>query len=94
MKGYLQGAQTALSRMKLATSKDENGHGLLHKAVYYGHRDIVDWLIEKYPEALEVHDWVSKAGFTQKICNFFSPEKVAYLKKKSFFSLPWPNFPM
>ena len=40
-------------------SKDDNGHGLLHKAVYYGQRELVDYLLEKYPETLEVKDWVS-----------------------------------
>ena len=46
--------------MKLAVSKDENGQGLLHKAIFHGHRDIVDWLIDKYPEAMSVKDWVRK----------------------------------
>ena len=52
--------QSLLTRMKLAVSKDENGHGVLHKAVYYGHRDVVEWLVEKYPETMSVKDWVSK----------------------------------
>ena len=39
-------------------SKDENGHGLLHKAVYHGHTDIVYWLLENYPETVDVKDWV------------------------------------
>jgi hypothetical protein len=58
VKGDLKAVQSLMTRMKLAVSKDENGHGLLHKAVFHGHRDIVDWLIEKYPESLEVKDWV------------------------------------
>ena len=41
-----------------AVSKDENGHGLLHKAVYHGHTDIVYWLLENYPETVDVKDWV------------------------------------
>ena len=41
-------------------SKDDNGHGLLHKAVFYGQRELVDFLLDKYPETLEVKDWVSK----------------------------------
>ena len=40
-------------------SKDDKGHGLLHKAVFHGHREIVHWLIEKFPETTEVKDWVS-----------------------------------
>lgn len=64
-----------MTRMKLAVSKDENGHGLLHKAVFHGHRDIVEWLIEKYPETLDMRDWVSglssyreMTGVTSKKC--------------------------
>jgi len=59
VKGDLKSVQANMTRMKLAVSKDENGHGLLHKAVFHGHRDIVEWLIEKYPETLDVRDWVS-----------------------------------
>ena len=68
--------QALLGKKKLAISKDENGTGLLHKAVYYNHRyiricpsiqfemhsfcrDIVDWLVEKYPESMGVRDNVS-----------------------------------
>jgi ankyrin repeat protein len=57
--GDLTALQAQLTRRKLAISKDDNGYGLLHKAVYNGQRDIVEWLIEKYPESLEVKDWVS-----------------------------------
>ena len=39
--------------------QDENGTGLLHKAVYYNHRDIADWLMDKYPESMSVRDNVS-----------------------------------
>ena len=59
VKGDLPLVQSLLTRMKLAVSKDENGHGVLHKAVYYGHRDVVEWLVEKYPETMSVKDWVS-----------------------------------
>ena len=72
VKGDLRAVQSLMTRMKLAVSKDENGHGLLHKAVFHGHRDIVDWLIEKYPESLEVKDWVKKKHIfplvSKKIC--------------------------
>lgn len=51
--------QANLTRRKLAVSKDDKGHGLLHKAVFHGHREIVHWLIEKFPETTEVKDWVS-----------------------------------
>ena len=58
-RGDLEGLQHNLTRKKLVMSKDDNGHGLLHKAVYYGQRELVDFLLDKYPETLEVKDWVS-----------------------------------
>ena len=58
--GDLKSVQSHLTRRKLALSKDENGHGLLHKVVYFGHRDIYDWLANTYPETLETRDWVRK----------------------------------
>ncbi len=51
--------QASITRRKLAVSKDDKGHGLLHKAVFYGNREIVMWLLERYPETAEVKDWVS-----------------------------------
>ena len=33
--------QALLGKKKLAISKDENGTGLLHKAVYYNHRYVI-----------------------------------------------------
>ena len=58
--GDLKSVQSHMTRRKLALSKDENGHGLLHKVVYFGHRDIYDWLAKTYPETLETRDWVRK----------------------------------
>jgi ankyrin repeat protein len=69
VKDDLRAVQSLLTRMKLAVSKDENGHGLLHKAIYHGHRDIVDWLIEKFPETLEVKDWVPRILSSHNIQN-------------------------
>ena len=51
--------ESVLTRRKLALSKDDHGLGLLHKAVYHGNRELVEWILEKFPEALEVKDWVS-----------------------------------
>ena len=59
VKGDLETLQNLITRRKLALSKDDNGLGLLHKAVYHGHREIAEWLLEKYPESLGVKDWVS-----------------------------------
>ena len=58
VKGDLKSVQSQLTRRKLALSKDENGHGLLHKVVYFGHRHIYDWMMKQYPETLETRDWV------------------------------------
>ena len=58
VKGDLETLEALLKRRNLAISKDDNGHGLLHKAVFHGHRDVVEWLIEKYPETMELKDWV------------------------------------
>ena len=68
--GDLKSVQSHLTRRKLALSKDENGHGLLHKVVYYGHRDIYDWMVKSYPETLETRDWVS-ANDTKRIFDLF-----------------------
>ncbi len=62
MNNDLDELQSQLTRRKLAVSKDDNGHGLLHKAVYLGHKDMALWLLDKYPETAEVRDWVSNRG--------------------------------
>ncbi len=43
VKADLHELQTNLTRRKLAVSKDDNGHGLLHKAVYLGHKEVALW---------------------------------------------------
>jgi trehalose-6-phosphate synthase len=62
--------QSSLSRRKLSVSKDDKGFGLLHKAVFMGHKEVAEWLMEKYPETAEVRDWVSdeESGDTAKVC--------------------------
>lgn len=68
-KGNLTDLQTLLkpssdgsfTRKKLAVlafSKDPSGTGLLHKAVYYGHRDMVKWLVEHHSGTVNVFDRV------------------------------------
>ena len=66
VKGDLEKLESLLTRRKLALSKDDNGLGLLHKAVYHGHREIAEFLLEKYPEVMEVKDWVSSPIFKTK----------------------------
>lgn len=44
---------------KLVMAKDENGTGLLHKAVYYDLKHIYKFLIEKYPHIVSMRDAVS-----------------------------------
>lgn len=66
VKGDLAELQSQLTRRKLAVSKDDNGHGLLHKAVYLGHRDVAAWIVDKFPETAEVKDWVSQSWTQQK----------------------------
>ncbi|XP_046737336.1 uncharacterized protein LOC124406047 isoform X2 [Diprion similis] len=43
-------------KKKLATSKDSAGIPLLHKAVYYDHQDIVEYLVENYPATTQQRD--------------------------------------
>ncbi|CAL4087373.1 unnamed protein product, partial [Meganyctiphanes norvegica] len=55
-KGNLRDLKALLDRRKLSRSKDQQGVGLLHKAVLHGHKSIVDYLIADYPETLDVTD--------------------------------------
>ncbi len=59
VRGDLEELQANLTRRKLAVSKDDNGHGLLHKAVFLGHKEVALWLLDRFPETAEVRDWVS-----------------------------------
>ena len=58
--GNLRETQALLTRKKMATSRDSKGLGLLHKAVLHGHQDLIEWLINRYPETMKVKDNVSK----------------------------------
>lgn len=46
-------------KKKLVLAKDENGVGLLHKAIYYDLKDIYKYLIEKFPNTVSQKDMVS-----------------------------------
>ncbi|XP_071748221.1 uncharacterized protein [Lepeophtheirus salmonis] len=54
--GYLNTVKSCLTRRRLAISKDGRGYGIMHKVIFFGHLDVAHWLIEKYPEVLEVKD--------------------------------------
>ncbi|XP_050310210.1 uncharacterized protein LOC126746131 isoform X5 [Anthonomus grandis grandis] len=43
-------------KKKLAMAKDECGVGLLHKAVYYDLKSIYRWLIDKFPQTVNMRD--------------------------------------
>lgn len=45
-------------KKKLAVAKDPTGTPLLHKAVYHGHQDIVEWLVQNYPITIQQKDRV------------------------------------
>jgi hypothetical protein len=60
-KGQLEDMETLLKEEKskrMALCKDPAGVPLLHKAVYYGHLDIVRWLVETYPLTVSTKDKV------------------------------------
>ncbi|XP_048478299.1 uncharacterized protein LOC105393377 isoform X1 [Plutella xylostella] len=44
------------NKRKLVACRDEAGVGLLHKAVYYDHQDIVEWLVHNYPQLVHQRD--------------------------------------
>ncbi|XP_063384332.1 uncharacterized protein LOC134670415 isoform X3 [Cydia fagiglandana] len=50
------------NRKKTVTCRDEAGAGLLHKAVYYDYTDIVEWLVNNYPQLVHQRDSVSTGG--------------------------------
>ncbi|KAK9881639.1 hypothetical protein WA026_017161 [Henosepilachna vigintioctopunctata] len=50
-------------KKKLVLSKDENGVGLLHKAVYYDLKDIYKYLIEKFPHTVSQKDMEGRTAF-------------------------------
>ncbi|KAK3913347.1 Putative ankyrin repeat protein, partial [Frankliniella fusca] len=44
------------ARLPLAMCKDRAGAGLLHKAVFRGHRPVVDWLLDNHPNTVHLKD--------------------------------------
>ncbi|CAG2066999.1 unnamed protein product, partial [Timema podura] len=61
-KGQLKGMQvildnsTAAKTKKLALCRDQSGVGLLHKAVFYDHQDIVRYLLDYNPATASLKD--------------------------------------
>ncbi|CAG7786322.1 unnamed protein product [Allacma fusca] len=56
IRGSLRETQALLDKRKLATGRDAVGRGLLHKAVLYNHKAVIEWLGKKYPETLHIKD--------------------------------------
>ncbi|XP_072948763.1 uncharacterized protein [Epargyreus clarus] len=48
--------QSEYNRNKYVLCFDEAGVGLLHKAVYYNYLDIVEWLVNNYPNLVHQRD--------------------------------------
>ncbi|CAL7950364.1 unnamed protein product [Xylocopa violacea] len=58
-RGSLAETQRLISeepKKKLAIAKDSAGTPLLHKAVFYDHQDIVEWLVQNYPITVQQKD--------------------------------------
>nr|XP_045618251.1 uncharacterized protein LOC123770450 [Procambarus clarkii] len=71
-KGDLRELKALLDKRKLASCKDAQGVGILHKAVLHAHRDIVDYLIEDYPETLDVTD--NKAALAEEVARILDAD--------------------
>lgn len=50
-------------KKKYALAKDSAGTPLLHKAVYYDHQEIIEWLLQNYPNTARQKDRVSKPSY-------------------------------
>ncbi|XP_044754262.1 uncharacterized protein LOC123313440 isoform X2 [Coccinella septempunctata] len=50
-------------KKKLVLAKDENGVGLLHKAIYYDLKDIYKYLIEKFPNTVSQKDMEGRTPY-------------------------------
>ena len=45
-------------KKKLVVAKDSSGTPLIHKAVYYDHQNVLEWIIDNYPSTVEQKDRV------------------------------------
>jgi hypothetical protein len=61
MRGSLTEVQKLVEsepKKKLVIAKDSAGTPLIHKAVYYDHQNILEWIVENYPMTVEQKDRV------------------------------------
>ncbi|KAF8791369.1 Tonsoku-like protein like [Argiope bruennichi] len=58
--GRLRDVQHLIDRKKLAFCRDHNGASPLHKAVIFGHQDIIEYLVKRYGGVIHIRDHVSK----------------------------------
>ncbi|XP_015605021.1 uncharacterized protein LOC107272408 isoform X2 [Cephus cinctus] len=59
IRGSLSEIQRIISeepKKKLAIAKDPSGTPLIHKAVYYDHQNIIEWLVKNYPVTTQQKD--------------------------------------
>ena len=78
IRGSLREIQAVLDKRKLATGRDAVGRGLMHKAVLYNHKSVIEWLGKKYPETLHIkdnvnHSYIPLCSFTRTYASFLKP---------------------
>ncbi|GIY51950.1 tankyrase-1 [Caerostris extrusa] len=54
--GKLRDVQHLIDRKKLAFCRDHNGASPLHKAVIFGHQDIIEYLVKRYGGVIHIRD--------------------------------------
>ncbi|GBN85947.1 hypothetical protein AVEN_127730-1, partial [Araneus ventricosus] len=54
--GRLRDVQHLIDRKKLAFCRDHNGASPLHKAVIFGHQDIIEYLVKRYGGVIHIRD--------------------------------------
>ncbi|GFT05922.1 ANK_REP_REGION domain-containing protein [Trichonephila clavipes] len=68
-RGRLRDVQALLDRKKLALARDPLGATPLHKAVMYGHRDIVEYIAMNFPLSKDTKDLVRGLHFSNFFCS-------------------------
>lgn len=54
--GRLRDVQHLIDRKKLAFCRDHNGASPLHKAVIFGHQDVIEYLVKRYAGSIHIRD--------------------------------------